>query len=225
MSEIETAIENLIQFHIDENDFITRVDAEQYFEEGIASALDDANFITGMEAEQYTDQCVSDLQDDISELIVRIEALEEFKALEDKAREDKALDLLDTVARAEIDSVDSQSPRRARAESREPDRLDLGRKSGQHQHFRGLSYYRYAREVCALELGNRRGIENHDDHHDDTGNSAQSYQRKTGGRIMRVIIELEFENLPSQVDVENYLKELIDDGSLFYHLAQGEAKS
>jgi phosphoglycerate dehydrogenase-like enzyme len=105
MSEIETAVENLIQFHIDENDFITRVDAEQYFEEGIASALDDANFITGMEAEQYTDQCVSDLQDDISELIVRIEALEEFKALEDKAREDKALDLLDTVARAEIDSV------------------------------------------------------------------------------------------------------------------------
>ena len=116
MSEIETAVENLIQFHIDENDFITRVDAEQYFEEGIASALDDANFITGMEAEQYTDQCVSDLQDDISELIVRIEALEEFKALEDKAREDKALDLLDTVARAEIDSfrakaLEEQEPR------------------------------------------------------------------------------------------------------------------
>jgi hypothetical protein len=109
MSEIETAVENLIQFHIDENDFITRVDAEQYFEEGIASALDDANFITGMEAEQYTDQCVSDLQDDISELIVRIEALEEFKALEDKAREDKALDLLDTVARAEIDSVTAKA--------------------------------------------------------------------------------------------------------------------
>jgi hypothetical protein len=42
---------------------------------------------------------------------------------------------------------------------------------------------------------------------------------------MRVIIELEFENLPSRVDVENYLKELIDDGSLFYHLAQREAKS
>ena len=77
MSEIETAIENLIQFHIDENDFITRVDAEQYFEEGIASVLDDANFITGMEAEQYTDQCVSDCEDSISELIVRIEALEE----------------------------------------------------------------------------------------------------------------------------------------------------
>jgi hypothetical protein len=109
MSAIETAVENLIQFHIDENDFITRVDAEQYFEEGIASALDDANFITGMEAEQYTDQCVSDLQDDISELIVRIEALEEFKALEDKAREDKALDLLDTVARAEIDSVTAKA--------------------------------------------------------------------------------------------------------------------
>ena len=93
MSEIETAIENLIQFHIDENDFITRVDAEQ-----------------------YTDQCVSDLQDDIYELIVRIEALEEFKALEYKAREDKALDFLDTVARAEIDSfrakaLEEQEPR------------------------------------------------------------------------------------------------------------------
>jgi hypothetical protein len=48
-------------------------------------------------------------------------------------------------------------------------------------------------------------------------------QQETGGRIMRVIIELEFENLPSRVDVENYLKELIDDGSLFYHLAQREA--
>jgi hypothetical protein len=47
--------------------------------------------------------------DDISELIVRIEALEEFKALEDKAREDKALDLLDTVARAEIDSVTAKA--------------------------------------------------------------------------------------------------------------------
>jgi hypothetical protein len=56
-------------------------------------------------------------------------------------------------------------------------------------------------------------------------NCAQSYQQETGGRIMRVIIELEFENLPSRVDVENYLKELIDDGSLFYHLAQREAES
>jgi hypothetical protein len=64
-----------------------------------------------------------------------------------------------------------------------------------------------------------------DGYRDGADNSAQSYQQETGGRIMRVIIELEFENLPSQVDVENYLKELIDDGSLFYHLAQGEAKS
>ena len=93
MSNVETAIEGMIQSYIDEQDFGSRFDAEQ-----------------------YTDQCVSDLQDDISELIVRIEALEEFKALEDKAREDKALDLLDTVARAEIDSVrakalEEQEPR------------------------------------------------------------------------------------------------------------------
>ena len=80
MSNVETAIEEMIQSCIDEQDLVCRLDAEQ-----------------------YTDQCISDCEDSISELIVRIEALEEFKALEDKAREDKALDLLDTVARAEID--------------------------------------------------------------------------------------------------------------------------
>ena len=92
-TSIDTAIEEMIQSNIDGQDLVSRFDAEQ-----------------------YTDQCVSDLQDDISELIVRIEALEEFKALEDKAREDKALDLLDTVARAEIDSfrakaLEEQEPR------------------------------------------------------------------------------------------------------------------
>ena len=85
-TSIDTAIEEMIQSNIDGQDLVSRFDAEQ-----------------------YTDQCVSDLQDDISELIVRIEALEEFKALEDKAREDKALDLLDTVARAEIDSVTAKA--------------------------------------------------------------------------------------------------------------------
>ena len=87
---IDTAIETMIESYIDDQDFVSRTDAS-------------------MEAEAYTDQCVSDLQDDISELIVRIEALEEFKALEDKAREDKALDFLDTVARAEIDSVTAKA--------------------------------------------------------------------------------------------------------------------
>ena len=80
MSNVETAIEGMIQTYIDENDFITRVDAEQYFEEGIASALDDANFITGMEAEQYTDGEINDLRADmegeLGELQSRIEALE-----------------------------------------------------------------------------------------------------------------------------------------------------
>ena len=90
MSEIETAIESMIESYIDDQDFVSRTDAS-------------------MEAEAYTDQCVSDCEDSISELIVRIEALEEFKALEDKAREDKALDFLDTVARAEIDSVTAKA--------------------------------------------------------------------------------------------------------------------
>jgi hypothetical protein len=200
---IDTAIESMIESYIDDQDFVSRTDAS-------------------MEAESYTDQCIGDIQDELGVLMVRLEALEEFKALEDKAREDKALDLLDTVARAEIDSV------RAKAlEEQEPravNQIDwiLGERAGSIAFSRAILLSICSR-VCALELGNRGGISNHDDHHDDTGNCAQSYQRKTGGRIMRVIIELEFENLPSRVDVENYLKELIDDGSLFYHLAQREA--
>ena len=90
MSNIETAIEEMIQTYIDEQDYVT-----------------------GMTAEMYTDGEISDLRADmegeLGELQSRIEALEEFKALEDKAREDKALDLLDTVARAEIDSVTAKA--------------------------------------------------------------------------------------------------------------------
>jgi len=78
-TSIDTAIEEMIQSNIDGQDLVCRLDAEQ-----------------------YTDQCVSDLQDDISELIVRIEALEEKKAPEDKAHEDKALESRDTLARAKI---------------------------------------------------------------------------------------------------------------------------
>ena len=53
---------------------------ETAIEEMIASALDDANFITGMEAEQYTDGEINDLRADmegeLGELQDRIEALE-----------------------------------------------------------------------------------------------------------------------------------------------------
>jgi hypothetical protein len=55
---IDTAIESMIESYIDDQDFVSRTDAS-------------------MEAESYTDQCVSDCEDSISELIVRIEALEE----------------------------------------------------------------------------------------------------------------------------------------------------
>jgi predicted nucleic acid-binding Zn-ribbon protein len=55
---IDTAIETMIESYIDDQDFVSRTDAS-------------------MEAEAYTDQCVSDCEDSISELIVRIEALEE----------------------------------------------------------------------------------------------------------------------------------------------------
>jgi len=69
MSNVETAIEEMIQTYVDEQDFVSRLDAEQ-----------------------YTDQCVSDLQDDISELVVRLEALEAKTA---PAAEDETEEPLD----------------------------------------------------------------------------------------------------------------------------------
>ena len=73
MSEVETAIENLIQFHIDENDFITRMDAEQY----IDNEVNDAR---------------ADMESELSELQSRIEALEEKTA---PAAEDETEEPLD----------------------------------------------------------------------------------------------------------------------------------
>ena len=76
---IDKAIETMIESYIDDQDFISRTDAS-------------------MEAESYTDQCIGDIQDELGVLMVRfeaLEALEEFKALEDKAREEKALDVLE----------------------------------------------------------------------------------------------------------------------------------
>ena len=69
MSNIETAIEEMIETYVDEQDYVCRLDAEQ-----------------------YTDQCVSDLQDDISELVVRLEALEAKTA---PAAEDETEEPLD----------------------------------------------------------------------------------------------------------------------------------
>ena len=131
---IDTAIETMIESYIDDQDFVSRTDAS-------------------MEAEAYTDQCVSDLQDDISELIVRIEALEEFKALEDKAREDKALDLLDTVARAEIDSVTAKA-----LEEQEPravNQIDwiLGERAGSISIFAGYPTIDMLEQFVRSNLG------------------------------------------------------------------------
>ena len=69
MSNVETAIEEMIQSCIDEQDLVCRLDAEQ-----------------------YTDQCISDCEDSISELIVRIEALEAKPA---PAAEDESEEPLD----------------------------------------------------------------------------------------------------------------------------------
>ena len=130
-TSIDTAIEEMIQSNIDGQDLVCRLDAEQ-----------------------YTDQCISDCEDSISELIVRLEALEEFKALEDKAREDKALDLLDTVARAEIDSVTF-----ARAlEEQEPravNQIDwiLGRRAGSTSIFAGYPTIDMLEQFVRSNLG------------------------------------------------------------------------
>ena len=89
MSNVETAIEEMIQFHIDQNDFITRADVEQYYEE--------QDFVCRLDAEQYTDQCVSDstlvetqfLEDQIAELIVRLEVLEAKPAAESESESEE----------------------------------------------------------------------------------------------------------------------------------------
>ena len=60
-TSIDTAIEEMIQSNIDGQDLVCRLDAEQ-----------------------YTDQCISDCEDSISELIVRIEALEAKPAAEEQ---------------------------------------------------------------------------------------------------------------------------------------------
>jgi hypothetical protein len=61
MSNVETAIEGMIQSYVEGQDYANRCDLEG-----------------------YTDQCVIDLQDDISELIVRLEALEAKPAAEEQ---------------------------------------------------------------------------------------------------------------------------------------------
>ena len=134
MSEIETAIEEMIQTYIDEQDYVT-----------------------GMTAEMYTDGEISDLRADmegeLGELQSRIEALEEFKALEDKAREDKALDLLDTVARAEIDSVTAKA-----LEEQEPravNQIDwiLGERAGSTSIFAGYPTIDMLEQFVRSNLG------------------------------------------------------------------------
>jgi len=134
MSNIETAIEEMIQTYIDEQDYVT-----------------------GMTAEMYTDGEISDLRADmegeLGELQSRIEALEEFKALEDKAREDKALDLLDTVARAEIDSVTAKA-----LEEQEPravNQIDwiLGERAGSTSIFAGYPTIDMLEQFVRSNLG------------------------------------------------------------------------
>ena len=134
MSNVETAIEEMIQTYIDEQDYVT-----------------------GMTAEMYTDGEISDLRADmegeLGELQSRIEALEEFKALEDKAREDKALDLLDTVARAEIDSVTAKA-----LEEQEPravNQIDwiLGERAGSTSIFAGYPTIDMLEQFVRSNLG------------------------------------------------------------------------
>ena len=94
MSEIEAAVENLIQFHIDQNDFITRADVEQYYEE--------QDFVCRLDAEQYTDGEVNDMRADmeseLTELQHRIEALEEKVESAAPAAEEQDENLLQELA-------------------------------------------------------------------------------------------------------------------------------
>jgi len=87
MSEIETAVENLIQFHIDENDFITRMDAEQY----IDNEVNDAR---------------ADMESELSELQSRIEALEEKTAPAAEEQDENLLQELADSAPRPVNQID-----------------------------------------------------------------------------------------------------------------------
>ena len=73
-TSIDTAIEEMIQSNIDGQDLVCRLDAEQ-----------------------YTDQCISDCEDSISELIVRIEALEAKPAPAAEEQEPRPVNQIDWV--------------------------------------------------------------------------------------------------------------------------------
>ena len=83
MSNIETAIEEMIETYVDEQDYVCRLDAEQ-----------------------YTDQCVSDLQDDISELVVRLEALEAKTAPAAEEQDENLLQELADSAPRPVNQID-----------------------------------------------------------------------------------------------------------------------
>ena len=84
-TSIDTAIEEMIQSNIDGQDLVCRLDAEG-----------------------YTDQCVSDCEDSISELIVRIEELEQqiIAPSDMESGENLVQELADSVPQA-----DGEKPR------------------------------------------------------------------------------------------------------------------
>jgi len=87
MSNVETAIEGMIQTYIDENDFITRMDAEAY----IDSEVNDAR---------------ADMEGELTELQHRIEALEEkAEAAAEEQDENLLQELADSAPRA-VNQID-----------------------------------------------------------------------------------------------------------------------
>ena len=84
---IDTAIENMIESYIDDQDFVSRTDAS-------------------MEAESYTDQCIGDIQDEIGVLMVRLEALEAKAAPAAEEQDENLLqELADSAPRA-VNQID-----------------------------------------------------------------------------------------------------------------------
>ena len=84
---IDTAIENMIESYIDDQDFVSRTDAS-------------------MEAESYTDQCIGDIQDEIGVLMVRLEALEvKINPAAEEQDENLLQELADSAPRA-VNQID-----------------------------------------------------------------------------------------------------------------------
>lgn len=139
MSNVETAIEEMIQSYVDEQDFVCRLDAEQYTD----SEVNDAR---------------ADFEGEITELQHRIEALEEKinPAAEEEGELDKLQDRIEALeARTSLLVLAQKEPRAESEEPRAVNQIDwiLGEREGSTSIFAGYPTMKMLEQFVRSNLG------------------------------------------------------------------------